>query len=302
MLRDFAKINTFLTVVRQKSFSKASKKLGISQPAVTQQIKLLESYMQSRIVNRKKNGIGLTKTGKELYKIAQKVERFINNTEKEVMQVIDRRATLSLGASSSIGKYVVPGFLGNIKDTIGHEVYLKMGTSQEITDMLLDKKIDMALVGSLTENSSIVYREWLNDELVLCSRAKLPPYIKKDSLYDYKWLTRDDDSAVHTSLYNSFLNFGVEYSRFDIASVVSSSTVIKQTLLKTPISENSKPLIAFLSKYAVEDELANGQLYTSRIRGLRFNRKLYVAYLKEEKQNALIDSAAHYIISNSHKI
>ena len=42
MLKDFSKIETFLTVVREKSFSKASKKLGISQPAVTQQIKLLE--------------------------------------------------------------------------------------------------------------------------------------------------------------------------------------------------------------------------------------------------------------------
>lgn len=72
MLKDFSKINTFLTVVRERSFSKASKKLGISQPAVTQQIKLLEAYIKHPIVDRKKNGIGLTKEGKELYRIAQK--------------------------------------------------------------------------------------------------------------------------------------------------------------------------------------------------------------------------------------
>ena len=45
MLRDFTKIDTFLVVVKEKSFSKASKKLGISQPAVTQQIKLLEENL-----------------------------------------------------------------------------------------------------------------------------------------------------------------------------------------------------------------------------------------------------------------
>ena len=44
MLRDFAKLETFLTVVREKSFSKASAKLGISQPAVTQQMKYIEEY------------------------------------------------------------------------------------------------------------------------------------------------------------------------------------------------------------------------------------------------------------------
>ncbi|HHD77258.1 MAG TPA: LysR family transcriptional regulator, partial [Campylobacteraceae bacterium] len=55
MLKDFAKLATFLTVVKERSFSKASKKLGISQPAVTQQIKWLEDYLDNRIVERKKN-------------------------------------------------------------------------------------------------------------------------------------------------------------------------------------------------------------------------------------------------------
>ncbi len=298
MLRDFAKINTFLTVVRQKSFSKASKKLGISQPAVTQQIKLLEAYLKAPIVDRKKNGVGLTKAGKEFYKIAQKVERFIINTEKEVMQIIDKKATFMLGASSSIGKYVVPNFLGSIKNAIGHDINVKMANSNEILELLLDRKIDIGLVGATSPNNAIMYREWFTDELVLCSKFKLPQYIKKEGFYDYRWLTRDDDSSIHMALQDHFLNLGLDYGKFDIASVVSSSTVIKQTLLKTPIDEK-KPLIAFMSKCAIKDELDRGELHIARIRGIRFDRKLYVAYLKEEKQNALIDTAANYIISKS---
>jgi LysR family transcriptional regulator, transcriptional activator of the cysJI operon len=64
MLNDFAKLETFLTVVREKSFSKASAKLGISQPAVTQQMKYIEDYLDVQIVDRKKNGISLQKRGK----------------------------------------------------------------------------------------------------------------------------------------------------------------------------------------------------------------------------------------------
>lgn len=56
MFKDFGKVETFLTVVRERSFSKASKKLGISQPAVTQQIKYLEDYLSIQIVDRKKTG------------------------------------------------------------------------------------------------------------------------------------------------------------------------------------------------------------------------------------------------------
>jgi DNA-binding transcriptional LysR family regulator len=54
LLKDFTKLETFLVVVKEKSFSKASAKLGISQPAVTQQIKFIEEYLDSRVVERKK--------------------------------------------------------------------------------------------------------------------------------------------------------------------------------------------------------------------------------------------------------
>ena len=82
MLNDFAKLETFLTVVREKSFSKASAKLGISQPAVTQQMKFIEDYLDVQIVDRKKNGIKLTKEGQILHGIALKIEKCVNSAEK----------------------------------------------------------------------------------------------------------------------------------------------------------------------------------------------------------------------------
>ena len=54
MLKDFVKLETFLTVARERSFSRASAKLGISQPAVTQQIKYIEKYLDAKIIERKK--------------------------------------------------------------------------------------------------------------------------------------------------------------------------------------------------------------------------------------------------------
>ena len=59
--------------------------MGISQPAVTQQIKYIEDYMQTKLLDRKKNGILLTKEGDELYRIAQRLEKCIQNTEKEIL-------------------------------------------------------------------------------------------------------------------------------------------------------------------------------------------------------------------------
>ena len=107
MLKDFAKLMTFLTVVREKSFSKASAKLGISQPAVTQQIKFIEDYLDTRVVERKKNGIKLTKEGEDLFRIAAKLEKAIQVSEKEVLKIINKEFTFIVGASYAIGNYVL---------------------------------------------------------------------------------------------------------------------------------------------------------------------------------------------------
>ncbi|PID47670.1 MAG: LysR family transcriptional regulator [Proteobacteria bacterium] len=297
MLKDFSKINTFLTVVREKSFSRASKKLGISQPAVTQQIKLLEGYIKAPIVDRKKNGIGLTKEGKELYKVAQKLEKFLSNLEKEVLRIMDKKITFVIGASNSIGKYMVPCFLGDIKEAIGNDVSIKLGTSSEVLALLADKKVDLALVRNVVPNNSILFREWISDELVLCSKAPLPPYLKKDQLLNYNWLMREDDSLTYNMIISELAKQGVEYEKFDIASEVSSSTTIKQTLLRTPISKDKKPLIAFLSKYAVKDSVDQKELNISRVKGLKFKTKLYVACLKDDKQDAFVDRVVNYIMT-----
>ncbi|MFB1032169.1 MAG: LysR family transcriptional regulator, partial [Aliarcobacter cryaerophilus] len=93
MLNDFAKLETFLTVVREKSFSKASAKLGISQPAVTQQMKFIEDYLDVQIVDRKKNGIKLTKEGQILHGIALKIEKCVNSAEKELLKIMNKNTT-----------------------------------------------------------------------------------------------------------------------------------------------------------------------------------------------------------------
>ena len=189
MLSDFTKLNTFLTVVKEKSFSKASAKLGISQPAVTQQMRFLENYLDAPIVDRKKNGIRLTKEGEKLYQIAQKLEKVIINSEKELLKIINKDITFVFGASNAIGNYILPTFLNDIKQKINNDVSVTVSNSAEAIEKLKDKKIDMALIESPIFEDGIIYREWLEDEIVIFSNQKLPRRVKNEDLQSYKWAT-----------------------------------------------------------------------------------------------------------------
>jgi DNA-binding transcriptional LysR family regulator len=284
-----------MTVVKEKSFSKASKKLGISQPAVTQQIKLLEEYMEIKIVDRKKNGVRLTKEGEALYRIVQKLEKQISNAEKEVLKIINKQLTFILGASYTIGNYILPDFLSQIKEAINSDVMVKVEDSKAILEQLIDKKIDLALLELPIFEEGVIYREWMQDELVLISKSPLPKYVKKDDLYTFDWICREDESHTRKIIHEAFEGIGVDCQQFNLKGIVTTSTAAKRTVLRS--SPIGTPTVSIVSKHIVEQEAENGSLHVAKVRGLKLSRTLYLAYLKERKNDAFIDRVCNYIMS-----
>ncbi len=295
MIKNFSRIETFLTVVKGKSFSKASKKLGISQPAVTQQIKLLEDYVGTKLVERKKNGIVLTKAGEEFYRVCLKLERCMLNAEKEIIKIMNKQLTFIIGASYTIGNYLVPEFLNDLKKAIHNEVLIKVDLTENVLNEVLDKKADLALIESPVFLEGLIYREWMEDELVLFSNSPLPKYVKKDDLYKFKWICREEESHTRKLVSEAFEEAGIECKSFNIVSVVTNPTVVKQTILKADKSET--PTVSIISKYVIADEVENGTLYMARIKNMKFIRKLYIAYLKEKKYDAFTDNVIQYLMS-----
>ena len=294
MLKDFAKLETFLAIVKEKSFSRASKKLGISQPAVTQQVKWLEDYLDSKIIERRKNGITLTKSGEELYRVALRLNKCVNNVEKEIIKIMNKELTFVIGASFTIGNYVLPASLNGVKEVIENDVLVQIDLSGKVLDMLLDKKIDLALIESPVFLDGVIYREWLEDEFVLFSNQPLPRYVNPSDLDSYNWVCRDEDSHTRKVIADAFDESGLDCKVFNIASTVSSATALIQTVLKS--SKDDKPTVGILSKVAIEDELESNRLFCAKIKGLRFKRNFYVAYLKDRKHDVYLEKVVDFVM------
>lgn len=296
MLKDFAKLHTFLTVIKEKSFSKASAKLGISQPAVTQQIKFIEEYLGTKIVERKKNGIKLTKEGEDLYRIAVRLEKSISSSEKELLKIINKEFTFVLGASFAIGNYVIPPQIQKIKEKINNEVYLRVAHSDDIIDQLEDKKIDIALIESAIFREGIIYREWLEDELVIFSNQPLPKQLKKEDLYKFDWICRDENSHTRKLTSEVFEEIGVECSSFNVLGVLSSPTAIKESITHADPTA-PRPVVSVMSRHVLSDDVAAGKIFEARIKGYKISRKFYIAYTKDRKHDAFIDNVVSFLLS-----
>jgi len=297
MLKDFIKLETFLTVARERSFSKASAKLGISQPAVTQQIKFIEKYLGCKVIERKKNGIKLTNEGEELYKIATRLEKEIISSEQDILKIINKEITFRLGASYTIGTYIIPGqCLNTIGDAINNSVSLDIDVSDAIIEKLKDRKLDVGLIESPVIDPDLIYREWLEDELVVVSNVPIPKTLKTEELYDFNWICRDEGSHTRKVVADVFDELGVSCKSFNVLSEVSNTTTVLQTLKKSDRNPE-KPVVSILSKYAIMDEVANEELFEARLRGYTMMRKFFIVYSKENKHNAYVDNVVNFILA-----
>jgi len=297
MLKDFVKLETFLTVARERSFSKASAKLGISQPAVTQQIKFIEKYLACKVIERKKNGIKLTNEGEELYKIAARLEKEILSSEQDILKIINKEITFRLGASFTIGTYIIPGqCLNTIGEAINNSVNLDIDLSDNIIEKLKDRKIDVGLIESPIIDSDLIYREWLEDELVLVSNVPISKTLKTEELYEFDWICRDEGSHTRRVVADVFDELGVSCKSFNVLSEVSNTTTVLQTIKKSDKNPD-RPVVSILSKYAIMDEVANGELFEARLRGYTMTRKFFIVYSKENKHNAYVDNVVNFILA-----
>jgi len=296
MLSDFTKLNTFITVVKEKSFSKASAKLGISQPAVTQQMRFLENYVGVSVVDRKKNGIRLTKEGEKLHQIALRIEKVLNSCEKDLLKLINKDITFVFGASNAIGNYILPTFLNEIQAKIDNDVSVVVSSSQQALDDLKDKKVDMALIESPIFEDGIIYREWIEDEIVIFSNQKLPRKVTNDALISYKWVCRDIHSHTRKTFKEALESVNmVDCESFNVISEASSPTAIVQTVLHS--SKTDAPTVSIVSAHAIQDHVKNGTLFETRIPDTKMKRKLYIAYLKDRKYDAFIDTVINYLMT-----
>ena len=296
MLSDFTKLNTFLTVVKEKSFSKASAKLGISQPAVTQQMRYIEDYLDTKVLDRKKNGIKLTKEGEKLLVIAQKLQKSIVAAEQQLLTIINKDITFIFGASKVIGDYVLPTALNEIKAKIDNEVSVNVALSQDCINDLLDKKIDMALIESPVFEDGIIYRDWMEDEVVIFSNQPLPKRVRNEDLQSYKWVCRDPESHTR-KMFKEYLEINDfdDCDTFNVITESSSLTAIMQTILHAP--KDDVPTTSIASLRALQEYVDDEKFFIARLPKVQMKRTFYLAYLKERKHDAFIDTVVSYLMT-----
>lgn len=276
MFNEFNKIYTFMTIAKERSFSKASKVLNISQPAVTLQIKKLEDMIGSQVIIRKKNGILLTKEGEEFYKLCQKFEHNLRLFKSEIDGLKNQKSKFVITTTSLIQETIVPFILEKVKDEFNLDVDVKIQNNDLLLDPLRDKRCDICIVNNKLYGDNIEFREFFEYEFIFISNKKMDKELKISDIPNLP-LIKDVSKKY---MYSLFQNQSLRYEDLKTIYEFDSTFAIISTLLNT----KNDQLFAFMPEYIVKSYLDNNLLFKVDIKDLNIKRLLYVAALKENAQ------------------
>ena len=188
-----------------------------------------------------------------------------------------------LGASHTIGSYILPGeMIDTIHKKADRKIKLTVAPSDEIVKAIKEKKLDLGFIESPVFDNSLVYRDWMDDELVICSKKKLPNSLSKDDLNRCRLVSSERGSFSREFIEDFLEEEGLFYNDFDSISEVDNPTAIIQSI---KWSKPNAPItaVAFVSKIAIEYELKYDHLYESSINNTPIERKLYILYREDSE-------------------
>src|SRR5918999_3762977 len=172
---DTRQLAAFCTVVERKSFSRAAEQLGLTQPAVSQQIRSLEKRFGRQLLDRSGRRVEPTEAGRRLYRRAQRLLALEEQLVEDVVAETDGelRGKIEIGASTGPGGGVVPLLLCEFQLRNPEvEISLSVFDTQRVVELVADRELELGVVGAARRHRSVVFEPFFRDEVILACPPK----------------------------------------------------------------------------------------------------------------------------------
>ncbi len=266
-------LKVFLAVYKNRSFTKASQQLNISQPTISEHIKNLEAELKVRLFDRMGRSILPTREADVLYPRAlQLIEDHGKIQEELAAERNILRGQLVLGASTIPGTYILPAMAMAFKKKnpdISFEILIE--DSRKITDKVLGQELYFGIVGAIMDPEKLNYQPLVQDELVVAATGSLlnKKVIELGELFDLPFILREIGSGTRKTMENILEGKSMSPNLLNVVATLGSTASVKEAL-KAGLG------ISILSRLAIKDEVANGALNEIRIKGIQLQRDFYM--------------------------
>src|SRR3954464_994373 len=156
---DTRQLAAFIAVVERRSFSQAAEQLGVTQPAVSLQIRSLEKRLGLQLLDRSGRRVEPTEAGRRLFRSAQRLLAVEEQLLAELGEEVEGELTgrLELGASTGPGGTVIPVVLCEFQERHPDvHVALTVSATQRIVEQVARRELELGVVGAVRRQRGVV--------------------------------------------------------------------------------------------------------------------------------------------------
>jgi DNA-binding transcriptional LysR family regulator len=273
---DTRQLAAFCTVVERKSFSQAAARLGVTQPAVSLQIRSLEQRLGRQLLDRSGRRVEPTEAGRRLYASAQRLlaaeEDLLEELAADEEGVVT--GTLELGASTGPGGTVVPLLLCEFQQHHADvRVRLSVSDTQTVVEQVADRLLELGIVGAGRKHRGVTFEPFFRDEVVLACPPNHDLAGKTISLEQLKsepLIVMQEGAGVRQVIEDELRKAGTRLRDLDVRLELGLQESVRSAVL-------GGHGVTFISRLAIEADLAAGRIATARVRGLDPVREIFLA-------------------------
>ena len=273
---DTRQLAAFCAVVERKSFSQAAERLGVTQPAVSLQIRSLEQRLGRQLLDRSGRRVEPTEAGLRLYASAQRVlqaeEQLLEELEADDDGTIG--GSLELGASTGPGGSVVPVLLCEFRERHpAVHVRLSVSDTQTVVAQVADRELELGIVGAGRRHRGVSFEPFFGDEVVLAVPAGhrfAGKTVTLEQLREEPLIVMQEGAGVRQVIEDELRKAGTRLRDLDVRLELGLQESVRSAVL-------AGHGVTFISRLAVESDLATGLLATARVRGLDPVREIFLA-------------------------
>jgi DNA-binding transcriptional LysR family regulator len=264
---DTRQLAAFCAVVERRSFSQAAERLGVTQPAVSLQVRSLEKRLGRKLLDRSGRSVEPTEAGLTLYRGAQRLLTLEGQLLEELAsgEAGDLGGTLEVGASTGPGSTVVPLLLCEFQRTNpGVNVSLSISDTQSVVERVASRELELGVVGAARRHRGVVFEPFFRDEVVLAvppGHAFAGQTIALERLRDEPPIVMQEGAGVRQVIEDELRAAGTRLRDLGLRLELGLQESVKAAVV-------AGYGIAFISRAAIETELAAGTIATARVAGL----------------------------------
>jgi DNA-binding transcriptional LysR family regulator len=277
----------FYAVAETGSLSKAAERLYITQPAVSRQLKALEDALGLALLDREPRGVRLTEAGQILSDYASRIFALSMRASASMEEISSLKAgRLSLGASTTIGNYLLPQVLAQFRTLYpGMDIRLEICNTECVQRLLLEDRIDMGFTEGFVEHQELDEHIFMHDELAIIAPPG-HPLASEDCCADIPtlckqtWVMREPGSGTQAVLESILRSHGC--SEPHSVFTLGSTEAVKGAVL-------AGAGIAGVSYLTVINEISAGTLVRVPCPDVVFQRPLHQLRHRNRHTSPVID-------------